>query len=71
MNKKKLESFMKLNGDTQETLATAIGISRTQLNAKINERNATFMQPEIARIKERYNLSAKQIEEIFFSNLVS
>ena len=45
MNKNKLESFMKLNGDTQETLATAIGISRTQLNAKINERNAMFTQP--------------------------
>lgn len=62
---------MKLNGDTQETLAAAIGISRTQLNAKINERNASFMQPEILRIKERYNLTAEQINEIFFENKVS
>lgn len=71
MNKNKLLSFMKLNGDTQESLAIAIGLSRAQLNAKINERKATFMQPEIARIKKRYRLTAEQVDEIFFDEKVS
>ena len=36
MNKNKFVSVMKLHGDTQESLAEAIGISVQRLNAKIN-----------------------------------
>ena len=72
MNKRELESVMKRYGDTQETLAEALGLSRTRLNCKMNERyNATFNQPEIKRIKQRYNLSAKEVENIFFTENVS
>lgn len=72
MNKKELECEMKRFGDTQGTLANALGISRTALNYKINERNgAAFTQPELMLLKERYQLSAKRLEEIFFAKLVS
>ena len=72
MNKRELESVMKRYGDTQETLAEALGLSRTRLNCKMNEsRNATFNQPEIKQIKQRYNLSAKEVEIIFFTDCVS
>lgn len=71
MNKIELMVVMKRFGDTQDTLAKALALSRTQLNAKINERNATFMQPEIAAIKARYQLTAKEVDNIFFADCVS
>lgn len=72
MNKIELEIMMKRHGDTQSILADAIGISRVRLNAKINETNgASFTQPEISAIKERYNLSDSDINAIFFEKKVS
>lgn len=72
MNKLELEIIMKRYGDTQSRLAEAIGISRVRLNAKINETNgASFTQPEISAIKERYNLSDTDINSIFFERYVS
>ncbi len=72
MNKQKLVGIMHGNGDTQEILAKAIGISVQRFNAKINEtNNAEFTQGEIQRIKERYDLTAEDIDEIFFARLVS
>ncbi len=72
MNKKELESVMKKYGDTQSTLAKALSISRTRLNSKINEKqNASFTQPEIAAIRKRYELTASQIDTIFFNSSVS
>lgn len=68
MEKKKLESKMKLYGDTQEILASSLNISTSRLNAKINQYGgADFRQKEIQKIKERYNLSAEEVDEIFFS----
>lgn len=72
MEKKKLESKMKLYGDTGATLAAFIGIARTTFSAKINETHgAEFTQSEIAKIKERYNLTADEIDSIFFTSKVS
>ena len=72
MNKNELEAIMKRFGDTQETLANALGISRACLNSKINERNdASFTQPEIQRIKQRYSLTCSQLETVFFAHDVS
>lgn len=69
MNKAELESIMKRFGDTQAVLATYLGLSRTRFNVKLNERNnASFTQPEIKAIKDRYNLSAEQVSAIFFAN---
>lgn len=67
MNKKILESKMKLFGDTNASLAKHIGISPQSLSAKKNETNGKeFNQGEIFKIKERYSLSAEEVDAIFF-----
>ena len=72
MNKNLLSSKMKLFNDTQETLANAIGISLSRLNAKINETGgAEFTQSEIQIIKQRYSLTNDEVIEIFFNQKVS
>lgn len=59
---------MKLHGDTGNTLAEAIGMARSTFSAKLNETNgAEFTQGEIKAIKVRYNLTATQVDSIFFS----
>lgn len=68
MNKVELEVVMKRYGDTQGSLAEAIGISRGSLNSKINEtKNAVFNQPEMAAIRKRYHLNSEDFERIFFT----
>ena len=72
MNKQKLVGVMHGNGDRQEDLAKAIGISPQRFNAKLNETDgAEFTQGEIKSIRERYNLSADEVDEIFFASTVS
>lgn len=72
MNKAKLESMMKLNRDIGQTVADYLGIARTTFSSKINETNgAEFTQGEICKIKERYALSAMEVDEIFFTTKVS
>ena len=59
MNKLKLESIMRLHGDTGTTLSKYLGVARSTFSAKINETNgAEFSQNEIAKMKKKYNLSA-------------
>ena len=72
MNKKKLESLMKLFDDTGQTLAEYLGITRPTFSNKLNEtRGAEFTQGEIRMLKERYNLTAQDVDEIFFDSKVS
>lgn len=72
MNKNRLESTMRLHGDTGMALAEYIGISRTTFSAKINETHGSeFTQSEISKIKKKYNLTAVEVDEIFFTKLVS
>lgn len=72
MNKLKLESVMKLNGDTGTSLALFLGIARSTFSAKLNETNgAEFSQKEILAIKEKYNLTADEVVSIFFDEKVS
>lgn len=67
MNTRLFESKMVLHGDTGGTLAEALGLSRQQFSAKKNETNgAEFTQGEIKIIKERYNLSPQEVDDIFF-----
>lgn len=68
MNKRLLESKMKMFGDTNCSLAKALGISPQSFSAKKNETNGKeFKQSEIEKIKERYSLSAVEVDEIFFA----
>jgi hypothetical protein len=67
MKKNILESKMKLHGDIQSDLAKAIGISLPRFNAKLNGTDgAEFTQGEIQKVKERYNLTSEEVDEIFF-----
>ena len=67
MNKRMLRSLMALNNDTNKDLAACLGISEASISAKMNENGTEFKQGEIAKIKDRYNLTAEQIEAIFFA----
>lgn len=65
MNTTKLKSIMVLHGDTNATLSQGLGISRRTLSNKINEKGSEFTRGEIIKIKERYDLSIKEVEGIF------
>ncbi len=68
MNKRLFESKMKIYGDTNATLAKAIGISPQRLSAKKNgTNNADFNRLEIDKIKQRYSLTIEEINSIFFA----
>ncbi len=68
MDTNMFKSKMKLHGDTNAVLAEAIGLSAQRLSAKINEtKGAEFTQGEIQRIKERYNLTNDEVDNIFFA----
>ena len=72
MNPNKLRSKMVLFGDTNTTLGKALDIAYQTFSAKINATNgAEFTQGEIQTIKDRYNLTAEEVDEIFFNQKVS
>ncbi len=67
MNKALLMSQVVKNNDTQATVAEAMGLSASRLNAKINEREgAEFTQAEIQFFIDRYRLSPEEVSAIFF-----
>lgn len=69
MNKNELLAAMVRNGDRQTDLASALGISRSTLSAKINEKNGSaFNQHEIKTIRLRYKLSDEDVCKIFFAS---
>lgn len=57
---------MALHGDKNKDLAILLDKSEQSISNKINERGTEFTQGEIAKIKEKYNLTAEQVEAIFF-----
>lgn len=67
MNTALFRSIMVLHGDTNESLANYLKLSAQSVCNKINENGTEFKQGEIALIKERYNLTPKQITDIFFA----
>lgn len=71
MNTNKLRAKMALHGDTGGTLSDALGISQQRFSMKINDNNAEFTQSEIQMIKNRYNLTPEEVDEIFFNIKVS
>lgn len=72
MDINKLKSKMVLYGDNGGDLANYLNISRSTLSSKMNETNGSeFTQGEIQKIKERYDLNSKEVDEIFFNQKVS
>lgn len=70
MNSDLLRSVIVKNGDTQTKLAEAMGLQVSALSQRINGR-IDFRRNEIKFIKKRYDLSCKEIDDIFFNELVS
>ena len=68
MNKGMLRSIMVLHGETNSNIANLLGISEASVSCKINEKNTEFKQGEIAKIRDHYNLTDKQVADIFFVN---
>lgn len=68
MSNQKLKGLIVANDGNQQNLADAMGISRTRLNAKIKGTGgAQFTQNEMLFIKNRYELSDEQFNDIFLS----
>ena len=67
MNKPLLKSFIVRYDGTQSALASAMGISLSRLNAKINGTKAEFTQGEMDFIRKRYNLDLQDVNDIFFA----
>lgn len=70
MRKNLLQAKMKIYNDTGETLAEYLGINKSTLSAKMNG-HKDFTQGEIRKIKIRYNLTAEEVDSIFFADEVS
>lgn len=75
INKNLLKSKMILNGDDQNALAAALGISIQRLSAKMNAKQvsekvkaAQFTLSEVRIIMERYNLTPDEVVEIFLKS---
>ena len=68
MDTAKLKAQMVLHNETQEVLANALGVTTPRVSLKINgKQGAQFTQSEIAIIKNRYNLTPEEVDQIFFS----
>ena len=66
MQKNLLKSFILRYDGNQGALAEAMGLSRSRLNAKINEKQGSFSMKEMAFIRERYHLTDDDFIQIFF-----
>lgn len=67
MNKALLKSKMVAFGDTNTDIAQYLKISDTSFSYKLNGKS-DFSRSEIAKIKNRYSLTADDIDNIFFSD---
>lgn len=64
----RLKAKIREFGETQADLASAIGVSLSRLNAKLNcTGGAEFGLGEIAAIKRHYHLTAEEVDLIFFN----
>ena len=71
MNKNMFVSKMKLFGDIQESLAKELGVSLSNLNAKINETNGSqFRMREIKFFRDRWHLTPEEVDQMFFTSNV-
>jgi transposase-like protein len=71
MNKQEFKIQMIRNKDSRESLAEMLNISRVTLTRKINETGSEFTRTEIEKIKSYWNLTASEVDCIFFNSTVS
>jgi DNA-binding Lrp family transcriptional regulator len=58
------------NNDKQSDLARALGLPQSALSARMNG-HTDFRQREMEIIRNRYGLSAEELQTIFFASQVS
>lgn len=66
MNRNLFRAMIAENNETQTQLATAMGMGASNLSDRINGK-IPFRQNEIAFIRNRYKLSAQEVDRIFFA----
>lgn len=63
-----LKGKLRENALSQEEIAEKMGISLSRFNAKINGRGgAQFVLGEVQSLKKILDLTAEQVDQIFFS----
>jgi hypothetical protein len=67
MNSKLFKAMMVMHGDTNASIAAFLGITEQSVCNKINENGTEFKQGEIGKMKTKWNLTADQIDAIFFA----
>ena len=67
MNAVELKKVMLDNGDSNRTLAEFLDVRQSTFSSKLHENGSAFRKSEIQKIIDRYDLSADQIKNIFFS----
>ena len=68
MNKNLYRSKMVLHGDNNISVAKALGITPQRNSAKVNgTHGAEYTCAEVAILKARWNLTAEEIDAIFFA----
>lgn len=63
----KLKSVMALYGDTISDLAKLLNKTEQTIYNKLREDGTEFTQGEIAKIKDRYQLTMAEVDAIFFN----
>ena len=71
MNKKEFTIMMLKNNDTRESISKLLDIAKVTLSRKINENGTEFTRTEIEKLKDHWNLTAQDVDFIFFNSLVS
>lgn len=66
MNANELKAEMVRHGDNCGILAKALGVSNQTMTSRLKGEK-DFTRKEIKLIKDRYNLSAERVVEIFLS----
>lgn len=67
MNAVELKKVMLDNGDSNRSLAEFLNVKQSTFSSKLHENGAAFRKKEIQQIINKYNLTAEQIKNIFFS----
>lgn len=67
MNKYALKEIVDKNNDNMQNLADYLGIHINTLYEKIKAKKYDFTREQIFKIKEKYALTAEQIDSIFFN----
>lgn len=70
MNTAGIKAAIAKNGETQEKLAKALGLTPAALSKRVNG-HMLFNMREVNRIRKRYKLSPEETVEIFFDEAVS